>query len=49
VDNLGSAMGGRLGLCAAGPDLLRVFRFTQLDRVFSLYPTEQEALRSFGD
>ena len=43
------AAGGRLAVCAVALHLQEVFRITQLDRMLALYPTEQEALQSFGE
>ena len=39
------AAGGRLALCALGPHAREKFQTTQLDRLFSIYPDEAEALR----
>jgi len=41
------AAGGRLALCALAPDLLVVFKVTGFDKLFNIYPGEQEALQSF--
>ena len=43
------AAGGRLALCALAPEVAALFGVTRLDREFDIYPTEQEALRSFED
>jgi anti-sigma B factor antagonist len=38
---------GRLKLCQIKPQLFEVFRITNLDKVFSIYKTADEALLSF--
>ena len=41
------AAGGRLALCAINPDLYEVFKITQLNKMLSIFPNEQEALQTF--
>jgi anti-anti-sigma factor len=38
---------GRMKLCNVSPDVMKVFKLTRLDSVFDLYPTRDEALKSF--
>ncbi|MHC4717143.1 MAG: STAS domain-containing protein [Planctomycetota bacterium] len=38
---------GRLVLCGLRPDLMRVFKITQLHKLFEFYRNENEALNSF--
>jgi anti-sigma B factor antagonist len=39
-------VGGRLVLCDIEPQIMEVFEITKLDRIFSIYPGEQEALQA---
>jgi anti-sigma B factor antagonist len=39
--------GGRLILCGLRPDVAEVFAITGVDKVFDIYPGEQQALASF--
>ncbi len=39
------ASGGRLALCGIEPAVYPLFGATGLDRVFAIYPTEEEALQ----
>ena len=48
LDREARAAGGRLALCALGPQALALFQTTRLDRKLHIYPTEAEALRSFA-
>jgi anti-anti-sigma factor len=41
------AAGGRLVLCGLEPDVFEVLDETHLDRLLTIYPARQEALRSF--
>src|SRR3989304_3864118 len=38
---------GRIVICGMKPDLHKVFKITNLDKLFSFYDTEGQALRSF--
>ena len=38
---------GRIVICGMKPDLHKVFKITNLDKLFSFYDTESQALRSF--
>ncbi len=38
--------GGKLVLCAPPPELRRVLESTQLTRIFTIYPTEAEAVQA---
>ena len=38
---------GRIVICGMKPDLHKVFKITNLDKLFSFYDTEGRALRSF--
>jgi anti-sigma B factor antagonist len=38
---------GRMKRCNVSPDVMKVFKLTRLDSVFDLYPTRDEALKSF--
>lgn len=40
--------GGWLGLCGLRQDLYKIFRLTRLDRLFTFYADEAEALQSVG-
>ncbi len=40
------AVGGRIALCQFSPELREVFDVLNLDKVFKIYGTEQEALQS---
>lgn len=39
--------GGKLKLCELRDKVKEVFKVTDLDKVFEIYPTESEALKSF--
>jgi anti-sigma B factor antagonist len=39
--------GGRLALCNLRPDVGEIFELTRLTQILSVYPGEQEALKSF--
>jgi anti-anti-sigma factor len=39
---------GQVVICALGSQLQRVFRITNLDRIFSFYPDRQTAIREFA-
>jgi anti-sigma B factor antagonist len=41
------AAGGRLRLCGLDPDLVDLFRITNLDRLFEVFGSRQEALQGF--
>jgi anti-sigma B factor antagonist len=41
------AAGGRLRLCGLEPDLLELLRITNLDRIFEMYESREEALKDF--
>jgi anti-anti-sigma factor len=43
------AAGGRLALCGLTPVVAQVLEITHLNELFSIYPTRQEALHSFGE
>ncbi|MCG3178189.1 MAG: hypothetical protein BIFFINMI_00514 [Phycisphaerae bacterium] len=43
-----SAIKGEILLAGIRPDLLKVFKITQIDRLFKFFPTEKEALAQFG-
>ena len=38
---------GRIVICGMKPDLHKVFKITNLDKLFTFYDTEGQALRSF--
>lgn len=38
---------GRMKLCSASPEVMKVFKLTRLDGVFDLYATRDEALKTF--
>jgi stage II sporulation protein AA (anti-sigma F factor antagonist) len=40
-------VGGKLVLCDIDPELTKVFKLTNLDRLFALVASEREALKSF--
>lgn len=40
--------GGNLALVGPGMRILRIFEITGLDRIFDIYPTEQDALTKEG-
>lgn len=40
--------GGRLTLVCDDPDITKIFRITGLDRVFTIHPTREEAVRELG-
>lgn len=42
------AIKGNLVLCGLRPELQQLFKITGMNKLFSLYATEQEALMSFG-
>ena len=44
---LAMAKGGSLKLCSLQPQLEDLFSFTNLKKVFEIYPNEEEALNSF--
>lgn len=39
---------GRIVLCGLRKDLMQVFKITSLDRLFTFYDDEEQALASFG-
>ncbi len=41
--------GGQVAVCGLDPQLHRVFRITNLDRIFAFYPDRQTALRESAD
>ena len=42
-------IGGELKLCSIRPEIFEVFAIAKLDRQFSIYPEEADALAAFGD
>lgn len=42
------AIKGSMVLCGLRPELQQLFKITGMNKLFDLYPTEQEALLSFG-
>ena len=38
---------GRMALCRLSPGVSEILQVTHLDEIFLIYPTEEEALRSF--
>ena len=38
----------KLKLCSIGPDILEVFKITNLHKVFDIYKTQREAVAAFG-
>lgn len=42
------AIKGTILLVGIRPDLQKVFKITQIDKLFKFYPTEKEALSEFG-
>ena len=44
---LANAKGGDLRLCSLQPQLEDLFSFTNLKKVFKIYPTEEDAVASF--
>jgi len=40
--------GGRLLICGINPQLNRVFRITNLDRIFEFYPDKEAAVNALG-
>ncbi len=42
-----AAVNGQLKLCGLKPDLLHIFRITNLEKVFEIYADEQTALDKF--
>ncbi len=44
---LANSKGGNLKLCSLQPQLEDLFSFTNLKKVFEIYPGEQEAISSF--
>ncbi len=43
------ALDGELKLCSIRPEIFEVFAIAKLDRQFSIYPEEADALAAFGD
>jgi anti-sigma B factor antagonist len=39
--------GGHLALCCIDPEVYQVFELTRLNRIFSIYPDEPSAMKSF--
>ncbi|MFH0982576.1 MAG: STAS domain-containing protein [Planctomycetota bacterium] len=39
---------GRLVLCSVSPDIMKVFKITKLDKIFSFKNTASDALADFG-
>jgi anti-anti-sigma factor len=39
---------GRLALCQLSPGVAEILEVTHLNEIFTIYPTEEDALRSFG-
>ncbi|MDX9701972.1 MAG: STAS domain-containing protein [Candidatus Auribacterota bacterium] len=44
---LANSKGGDLRLCSLQPQLEDLFSFTNLKKVFNIYPTEEDAVASF--
>ena len=42
------ANGATLKLCNISPDIMQVFKITKLNKVFSIYESEEEALAAFN-
>ena len=42
------AIRGRLVLCGVSKDIMKVFRITNLDKVFEFFPDDASALKTFG-
>ena len=42
------AIGGTVALCGLRKDLMKVFEIMRLDRLFSFFPDESAALKSYG-
>lgn len=40
--------GGNLKLCSLNPDILSLFKITQVDRLFDIQPNADEAVKSFS-
>ena len=40
--------GGRMCLSSIIPTVMQIFELTELNRIFDIYPTEAEAVASFG-
>lgn len=38
---------GRVVLCGIRPAIREIFKITQLDKVFAIYPDQQQAIKSF--
>ena len=43
-----AAIKGRLVLCGVSKDIMKVFRITNLDKVFEFFPDDGSALKTFG-
>lgn len=44
-----AGMGGSLKIAQAGPRVVEVLEVTHLDSIIQLYPSEEAAIRSFGN
>jgi anti-sigma B factor antagonist len=47
LKNKAEAGGGTLKLCQLDPDIREILRLTTVDRLFSIFDTEQDAIGSF--
>jgi anti-sigma B factor antagonist len=43
------AAGGRVTLCCVNENLAQMFRLTKFDQVFETHPTQEDAVRAFGE
>ena len=43
-----NAIGGRVVICGIRPELHKVFKITNLDKIFEFFDGEEEALNTFG-
>jgi anti-anti-sigma factor len=43
------AAGGRVTLCCVNENLEQLFRLTKFDLIFEMHPTQDDAIRAFGE
>jgi anti-anti-sigma factor len=43
------AAGGRVTLCCVNENLAQLFRLTKFDLIFEMHPTQDDAIRAFGE
>ena len=48
LHNKAKAKGGQVRMCCIHPNIFEVFKITQLDKLFLIHNTREEALEAFG-